>query len=264
MRIALFTDTFPPTLNGVARAMGLLVEHAARAGHEVGVVSPRVADADCPDAAFHIQLPGVALPFYRELQAARPWLGGRHRRTLERFRPQVVHAGVEALVGGLGRRWARRHRLPLVTSYCTNFPEYLAGYGLGRLEGAAWAHLRRFHAAADLTVCPSAATLAALRERGFHGRLGLWGRGVDGELFHPARRDPDLRLVEDNALRARLRRQARARAETHTWEAVFERLFRSYAEIIQERDGSVTAPVPDPPPAPVSFASMEPSQGKRT
>lgn len=192
MRIALFTDTCHPTVNGVARALGLLVDHANRAGHEVALVSPDVGE-DHPGTAFHLRLPGLTLPFYPELEAARPWLGGAGAAALERFDPQIVHVATEALVGWVGRRWALRRRLPLVTSYCTNFPDYLSGYGMGFAEGACWSWLRRFHSRATLTVCPSQATLADLRSHGFHERLGLWSRGVDGDLFDPARRDPAVR-----------------------------------------------------------------------
>lgn len=193
MRIALFTDTFPPTLNGVARTLGLLVDHATAAGHRVAVVSPRVDRRDHPGAELHIRIPGVELPFYRELHAARPWLRGVESRALRDFRPDVVHCATEALVGMMGRRWARRHRVPLVASYCTNFPEYAAGYGMGVLENTIWRHLRRFHAGARLTLTPSQTTRRQLLARGFHPRIRIWGRGVDSRLFHPDRRDGSLR-----------------------------------------------------------------------
>jgi len=63
MRIALFSDTFPPTMNGVARALGLLVEHAGQAGHEVALVTPDIDGEDRSTADLHIRLPGVAVPF---------------------------------------------------------------------------------------------------------------------------------------------------------------------------------------------------------
>ncbi|MEK9501819.1 glycosyltransferase family 4 protein [Gaopeijia maritima] len=192
MRIALFTDTCFPTVNGVARALGLLVDHANAAGHEVALVSPDLG-APHPGVAFQVRLPGVTLPFYRELKAARPWMGARDADVLEAFAPDVVHVATEALVGSVGRRWARARGIPLITSFCTNFPDYLSGYHMGFAEEACWSWLRRFHAAADLTVCPSHATRKDLAERGFHERLKIWGRGVDAELFHPSRRDPALR-----------------------------------------------------------------------
>jgi len=193
MRIALFTDTFLPTLNGVARALGLLLEHAERAGHEVALVTPDIDGQDWPGVALHIRLPGPELPFYRELRAARPWLGAENRRRLADFDPHLVHCATEALVGMVGRRWARGNDVPFVSSYCTNFADYMAGYRMGFLEGAVWSTLRWFHGGAHTTFCPSQATLRDLESRGFHDRMKIWGRGVDADLFNPARRSRELR-----------------------------------------------------------------------
>ena len=195
MRIALFTDTFLPTLNGVARTLGLLIEHANRQGHEVGLVTPHIDDDPWPGTAFHIKLPGLTLPFYKELKAARPYLSGEHRQILEDFQPHLVHSAVEAIVGMLGRQWALKQGVPFVSSYCTNFPDYMSGYHMGFLEGSVWSQLRWFHGGARVTLVPSHATLRELQERGFHDRMRIWGRGVDAELFHPTRRDPDLRAT---------------------------------------------------------------------
>jgi glycosyltransferase involved in cell wall biosynthesis len=193
VRILLFSDTYLPTINGVAGALGHLVEHASSGGHEVGLVTPRVSPEPAAGAAFHVQLPALPLPIYPELQAARPWLDRQQRRALGAFEPDVVHVATEALVGLVGQRWARGRRLPLVTSYCTNFAEYAAGYGLGWAAPLVWGYLRRFHGKARVTLCPSDATRAQLRERGFHPPIGIWSRGVDAELFHPRRRDEALR-----------------------------------------------------------------------
>ncbi|HSM03897.1 MAG TPA: glycosyltransferase family 1 protein [Longimicrobiales bacterium] len=193
MRIALFTDTFVPSLNGVARVLGLLIEHANRRGHEIGVVSPFIEDRDWPGTSFHLRLPGIELPFYREFMACRPYVGREGSETLRAFAPDLVHLATEALVGMAGRSWARAAGVPVVTSYCTNFPEYLAGYNLGLLEKPVWSHLRRFHDEAVISFCPSEATRRELREQGFHDRFRIWGRGVDSTLFHPRRRNEALR-----------------------------------------------------------------------
>jgi glycosyltransferase involved in cell wall biosynthesis len=193
MRIALFTDTCLPTVNGVARALGLLVEHAVAAGHEVALIGPTLSAEDHPGTALHLRLPGVALPFYPELQAARPWLSPAQRRRLDDFAPHIVHVATEALVGIVGRRWARRAGVPLVTSYCTNFADYLSGYHLGFAEAWCWRHLRAFHGAAEVTFCPSRSTVGEVRRHGLHDRLRIWGRGVDSDLFHPRRRSEAVR-----------------------------------------------------------------------
>jgi len=193
MRIALFSDTFRPTMNGVARALGLLVEHAGRAGHEIALVTPDIDGADWPDALLHIRLPGVDLPFYRELKLARPWLSRDARSALADFDPDILHSATEAVVGLLGRRWAHARGVPFVSSYCTNFAQYTSGYRLGVFEDAVWSLLRWFHGGASVTFCPSRQTVAELGAHGFHDRMKIWGRGVDADLFHPRRRSAALR-----------------------------------------------------------------------
>lgn len=187
MRIALFSDTYHPTVNGVARALGLLVEHAVGAGHKVALVTPVVGER-AANAHVHRQLPGPRFPLYPELRACVPRTDVATRRLLQEFRPDLVHAATEAGAGLAGRRWARRNGVPLVSSFNTLFPEYLRDYGLAFVKGPLWSYLRWFHGPAALTVTPSQWMRAELRKRGFHPRTALWSRGVDGTLFHPRKR----------------------------------------------------------------------------
>jgi glycosyltransferase involved in cell wall biosynthesis len=192
VRIALFTDTYLRDVNGVAMTLGKLVGHAAARGHEVVLVTTRVSDEPDPRAAAHRQMRGIPLPLYPELQLARG-LDGRARRLLAGFRPDVGHVATESTVGLSGRTWVLRHGVPLVTSFHTNFPAYLADYRLARLEPLVWKYLRWFHRRSALTLCPSRDTLEALSARRFHDRLRVWGRGVDTRLYDPARRSPAVR-----------------------------------------------------------------------
>jgi len=192
VRVALFTDTYPEDVNGVARTLGMLVEHAEGRGHDVMLVTPRVSEGPAPHAARHRQLPGIPVPVYPDLQLARG-VDREGRRMLRDFRPDLVHVATESTVGFSGRRWALRHGVPLVTSFHTNFPMYLHDYGMGIVEPLLWRYLAWFHRPALLTFCPSRDTLDELRGRDFHPRLRVWGRGVDTELFGPHRRRPGVR-----------------------------------------------------------------------
>jgi glycosyltransferase involved in cell wall biosynthesis len=191
MRIAIFTDTYPPQVNGVARTLARLVGHLVDTGHEVALVTTRGdGQGPTPDAgrlAFELRLPGMPVPVYPELLLPR-WPNRRERQFLEAFDPDVVHCATESVLGWWGRRWAVRSQRPLVTSFHTNFPAYAAGYGLGFAEGGAWSLLRRFHAPAFRTLAPSRDTVAELHRRDFHPRLDIWSRGVNGEQFSPAHR----------------------------------------------------------------------------
>ncbi|MGD2047528.1 MAG: glycosyltransferase family 1 protein [Gemmatimonadota bacterium] len=192
MKIALFTDTYPEDVNGVAKTLGFLVRHAAERGHEVALVTTRVSDEPEPAASIHRQLPGIPVPMYPELQLARG-LDRKGRRMLEAFAPDVVHVATESTVGFSGRRWALSNHIPLVTSFHTNFPAYLPDYHMGPLEPVLWRYLRWFHSRSTTTFCPSRDTLEMLRDWGFHPRLEVWGRGVETELFSPARRSREAR-----------------------------------------------------------------------
>ena len=73
--------------------------------------------------------------------------------------------------------------MPFTTSYTTRFPEYIAAR-VPIPEAWSYAALRRFHAAAAVTMVSTPSLMAELRQRGFQN-LGMWTRGVDTELFAP-------------------------------------------------------------------------------
>jgi glycosyltransferase involved in cell wall biosynthesis len=134
----------------------------------------------------------VVVPFYDELRLAIP-LDFWSSRKLRAFGADLVHVATEFTAGRSGIAWAESEGVPLVTSFHTDFPAYLAGYGAGGFERAAWRYLRNFHNHGRLTFCPSAATRDQLTDHGFHNRLRIWGRGVDACHFTPDRRRPEVR-----------------------------------------------------------------------
>lgn len=192
MRIALFTDTYPDDVNGVARTLGKLVAHGADRGHEFALVTPRVSDGPADHVRLHAQLFGIPVPIYPDLQLARG-MDRNAKRMMAEFCPDVVHVATESTVGYSGRIWAARRAMPLVTSFHTNFPMYLHDYHAGFLEPLVWRYLRWFHSRSEVTLCPSRDTLENLRRHDFHPRLEVWSRGVDTELFGPHRRSAEIR-----------------------------------------------------------------------
>ena len=192
MRIVLFTDTFQPQINGVARTLARWLTYASTHGHEVALVSPAIPRRPRNLATVHIELPSMPVPFYHELRLAVP-LDPWSARRLRAFRPDLVHVATEFPVGRSGLAWAQNEQVPLVTSFHTDFAAYLAGYGLSGFEAHAWRYLRAFHDSARTTFCPSSATRAQLLSNGFHERLRIWPRGVDAQYFHPQRRSGEMR-----------------------------------------------------------------------
>jgi glycosyltransferase involved in cell wall biosynthesis len=85
----------------------------------------------------------------------------------------------------LVRRYCVKRGLPFTTSYTTRFPEYISAR-LSIPEGWTYAWLRRFHAAATVTMVSTPSLMTEFVQRGFKN-LGMWTRGVDSEQFKPER-----------------------------------------------------------------------------
>ncbi|HEY9814236.1 MAG TPA: glycosyltransferase [Candidatus Obscuribacterales bacterium] len=181
MRIALFTETFLPKVDGIVTRLKHTVEHLQRLGDQVLVVSPDGGLTEYKGARIY-GVPGFPLPLYPELKLAlpRPSIG----QTIEEFRPDLVHVVNPAVLGLAGLFHAKNLKVPLVASYHTHLPKYLEHYGLGMLEGVMWELLKVAHNQAEINLCTSTAMQEQLTTHGIE-RVAVWQRGVDTELFQP-------------------------------------------------------------------------------
>lgn len=195
MRIAIITESFPPDVNGVAHCVIRVAENLVRSGHHPLVIAPESARATSgEDSRFPYpveRVPSVPLPGYPTLRIGLPT--PRTRRSIARHGTQLVHLASPVALGAWGSRVAKAMNLPMVAVYQTDLPNYARAYRLGAVtEAFAWRWLRDIHNASGRTLAPSSMTAADLRAHGMD-RVWLWGRGVDTERFHPARRDAALR-----------------------------------------------------------------------
>ncbi len=191
LRLALFTDSYPPQLNGVS----LLLERLVRAVRARGG-AVRVFTTTDPSATYDPDIqrwPSMAYWAYPEHRLAlpTPW---SVRRALRAWRPTIVHAASPFGVGLAGRAAARALRVPFVASYHTNWSAYAGYYRLAPLRNVAWAYLRWFHNGGSRTYCPTLATESELRAHGF-ARTAIWSRGVDATVFNPSFRSDELRAT---------------------------------------------------------------------
>ena len=193
MRVCLVTETYFPQLNGVSRTLGQLVRHLSEQGDTVQLVHPDYGEVPAPERTQRVR--SINLPFYKELYLPLPPFAGA-LRAIDAFAPDLVHVATEATLGLAVLRHALRRRVPIVSSFHTNFDQYSAHYRIGFASGTIWRYLRWFHNRTLETYVPSRATIADLEQRGFE-RLVLWPRGVEHTLFRPDRPGRD-------ALRARL------------------------------------------------------------
>ncbi len=192
LQVTIVTESYLPQINGVSKTLSRLVEYLGRQGDKVTILAPRYdTPTIIPEGVETFSFRAVPLPIYREvvIPVGRP---GRIWQLLKGHRPDLVHVATEGPLGLSAVISARALGIPVVSSFHTNFPQYLRLYGTGWLEGSAWCYLRWFHNATLTTFCPTPTIERILLAKKFRSPA-VWGRGVDSILFHPRKRDGELR-----------------------------------------------------------------------
>ncbi|MFC0274236.1 glycosyltransferase family 4 protein [Metabacillus herbersteinensis] len=182
MRVAIFTDTFAPDVNGVARTLKRFTDYLESKGYEFKVFAPESTN----DSLFSSHIHRFAsLPFflYPECRLALPNMV-QVKTELQRFKPDIIHVATPFNIGFCGLHYAKKLNIPVVGSYHTDFDQYLEYYDLQFFSKFLWKYMHWFHRPLRKIFVPSQETLEQLRKQGFMN-LRIWGRGVDCSLFHP-------------------------------------------------------------------------------
>ena len=213
MRVAIIAESFIPIVNGVSNSVLRVLEHLRREGHDAMVIAPRppgwqppagdtpardssVASTSEPGpgdthAGFPIhRVPAVDLPPINSLPIGVPL--PRVYKLLKQFQPDVVHLASPFVLGGAGVFAAKALKVPCVAIYQTDVPGFTEHYKLTFLLKMSWCWVRAMHNNSALTLAPSSPTIEQLRDHGVQ-RVHHWGRGVDTQRFHPAKRSVELR-----------------------------------------------------------------------
>lgn len=181
MKIALFTETFLPKVDGIVTRLRNTVTELQRTGHSVLVFAP--GDGRSEYAGAVVQgMRGRSFPLYPELTLSLP--RPSIRQHLLDFQPDLIHVADPSCLGFAGIYYSDVLGLPLVISYHTRLPKYLEYYGLGALEPAVWKLMRVRHNRAQLNLCTSSVMAQELEQHGVE-RVALWPKAVDTNEFHP-------------------------------------------------------------------------------
>ena len=189
LRIALFTETFLPRIDGTVTRICHTIRQLCRQGHEVLLIAPKSDLEEYEGARIH-GVPGFPFPLYPELKVSIPQPS--ISTALTAFRPELIHAFHPVLLGASAFYYSSARGIPLVVSYHAQLPKWLHYYGLGFFEPLLWWGIRAAYNRADLVLSTSQVMRNLLTERGLE-RVELWPRGVDTEVFHPSHASLEMR-----------------------------------------------------------------------
>ena len=190
MKVAFFTESLLPHVDGVSLTLARLFGTLEREGVDFRVFSPFQPEE--PSWAERVRpVRFFRFPLYPDYRVTIPG-GGQTAEALRGYAPDLVHVVSPTPMAIWAQRQAASIGVPVVSSFHTHFVSYFRYYGVPRLEGLGWRYLRWFYGRCRRTYAPSR---SISRELGEHGiaNVELWERGIDLARFDPGRRDPQLR-----------------------------------------------------------------------
>lgn len=125
MRIGIFTDTYPPYINGVSTSIEMLRAALEKKGHEVFIVT---VNADHMSYKYEnenkiIRIPGIPIGIFDyRLTGIYPL------RAIEKIRKwnlDIIHSHTEFGVGTFARIIAKQFDIPLIHTYHTMYEDYV-------------------------------------------------------------------------------------------------------------------------------------------
>jgi phosphatidylinositol alpha 1,6-mannosyltransferase len=198
MRVVYFTESLLPLVDGVSHTLNHLFGTLEDKGIDFRVYAPFVPPADISYSRRVRRVRSFRFPLYRDYRVSIP--GGRRLvAELDEYAPDLIHVASPTPMSVWAQNYTRIRGIPVVATYHTHFVAYAPYYRLGGLEKLGWRITRWFYQC-DATYAPSSSIVDELRAHGVP-RVHLWSRGVDSDLFSPAKRDDALRAslgVSDN------------------------------------------------------------------
>lgn len=184
MRIAIFSDTYVPEINGVALTLKRYTDYLKKQGIEYRLFVPS-SDTAVPNVPQLERLTSIPFLLYRNLRFSLPNPLYIHK-VLDTFQPTIIHVATPFSIGLSGVRYGKKHDIPMVASYHTHFDDYLDYYHLSFLNKWIWKYLNWFHRPFERIYVPSESTKQKLLAKNLHTDISIWGRGVDHDVFSPA------------------------------------------------------------------------------
>ena len=125
MRIGIFTDTYPPFINGVSTSIKMLENALRKKGHKVYIVTVNPKDLRYiyEENGRVIRIPGIPIGIYDyRLTTAYPI---RAVNKIKKWNLDVIHTHTEFGIGTFARVIGKQFDIPVVHTYHTMYEDYV-------------------------------------------------------------------------------------------------------------------------------------------
>lgn len=194
LRIAIFSDSALPILNGVSVSIDALVRGLRLAGHSVHVYTagaPSYKDTDPNTYRFW----AMETPWTKGYPLVGPFVHG----ILHQFRKNtydVIHTHTPFTVGFMGLRWSESHEIPIVSTYHTlydRYAHYIPYFPRRYIRFKIAKHTNFYYNSVQQVIVPSAAAKKWLRRHAVRTPITVIPTGA-----------PDRQMIDRSEARTRL------------------------------------------------------------
>jgi len=189
MRIAVFSDTFPPQTNGVAHTAYLSAKNLIELGHEVVVFTVAKKPKNRPDINLKnlkvLRLPSVPAIVYPGERFTLPI--GATLRQIKKFDPDIIHVHTPFSVGWEAILISKILKIPLVGTHHTFYNHYLRHVKLDYewMKKISWKFTIGFYNRCNLILSPSKSLADELVKEGLKCSIHVLQNSIDIDLFKP-------------------------------------------------------------------------------
>lgn len=186
MNIVLFSDTYPPEINGVATSTRSLFETLISNGHHVLVVTTNPVSKDVTYINGVLRIPGAEL---KKLYGYRmSWIfNSKALKVIRAFEPDVAHIQTDYGIGIFGHIVTRLLKLPKVYTYHTMYEDYTHYATKGYFDRLAKTTIRSISKTiintVDEFILPSVKTKDYIRHIGVDSYINVIPTGTDFSKF---------------------------------------------------------------------------------
>ncbi len=190
MKIVIFTDTYPPEINGVATSSRNLYRTLKAHGEEVIVVTTNPFDSEFYYQDDVMRIPGIVMKkLYGYITPTSPW-NEKCARLLEDFKPDVIHVQTDGMVGQMGFLYASRFHVASVYTFHTMMEDYtyyaIKGYFDRAAKSVVRSYVRFKSNEANEFITPSEKIREYMRSINVDSYISIIPTGIDFAAFNRA------------------------------------------------------------------------------
>jgi len=182
MKIALFSDTYAPEINGVAIHVAALKEGLESLGHEVLVVTTNPKNNDTFQEHGVLHCPSIKLKRIYGYGLSMP-INMKQYQIIKKFNPDVIHIHTEFGIGLFGILVSKMLKRPVIYTLHTIYDDYVYYVVPKTGQRIFYKYIRSLYKRATVITGPSPKSHEYLINAGLHRNVEIIPNPVDVDRF---------------------------------------------------------------------------------